>query len=71
MVLIPLIQILSEYDCQIGKLLKLKDVKIIVTTGLHQQPHEHLTFYWRLNEHVKFAEMIGIKNFLRNFTKNV
>ena len=59
----PLIQILSEYDCQIGKLLKLKDVKIIVTTGLHQQPHEHLTFYWRLNEHVKFAEMIGIKNF--------
>jgi len=59
----PLIQILSEYDCQIGKLLVLKDVKIIVATGLHQQPHEYLTFYWRLKEHVKFAEMIGIKNF--------
>ena len=48
---------------QIGKLLKLKNVKIIIATGLHQQPHEHLTFYWRLKEHVKFAEMIGIKNF--------
>jgi len=59
----PLIQILSEYDFQIGKLLRLKDVKIIIATGLHQQPHEHLTFYWRLKEHVKFAEMIGIKNF--------
>ena len=59
----PLIQILSEYDYQIGKLLKLKDVKLIIATGLHQQPHEHLTFYWRLKEHVKFAEMIGIKNF--------
>jgi hypothetical protein len=59
----PLIQILSEYDYQIGKLLKIKDVKLIVVTGLHQQPHEHLTFYWRLKEHVKFAEMIGIKNF--------
>ena len=60
----PLIHILSEYDKQIGKLLKQKDVKIIIATGLHQQPHEHLTFYWRLKEHVKFAEMIGIKNFL-------
>ena len=59
----PLIQILSEYDKQIEKLLKLKNVKIIIATGLHQQPHEHLTFYWRLKEHVKFAEMIGIKNF--------
>ena len=59
----PLIQILSEYDYQIGKLLKLKDVKLIIATGLHQQPHEHLTFYWRLKEHVKFAEIIGIKNF--------
>ena len=57
----PLIHILSEYDKQIGKLLKLKDVKIIIATGLHQQPHEHSTFYWRLKEHVKFAEMIGIK----------
>jgi hypothetical protein len=58
----PLIQILSEYDYQIGKLLKLNNVKLIIATGLHQQPHEHLTFYWRLKEHVKFAEMIGIKN---------
>ena len=59
----PLIQILSEYDKQIEKLLKLKNIKIIVATGLHQQPHEHLTFYWRLKEHVKFAEMIGVENF--------
>lgn len=59
----PLIQILSEYDYQIGKLLQLRDIKLIIATGLHQQPHEHLTFYWRLKEHVKFAEMIGIKNF--------
>ena len=59
----PLIQILSEYDYQIGEILKLKDVKLIIATGLHQQPHEHLTFYWRLKEHVKFAETVGIKNF--------
>lgn len=59
----PLILILTEYDYQIGKLLKNEGVKLFIATGLHQQPHEHLTFYWRLKEHVKFAEMIGIKNF--------
>ena len=59
----PLIQILSEYDYQIGKILKTKHVKLVIATGLHQQPHEHLTFYWRLKKHVKFAEMIGIENF--------
>jgi hypothetical protein len=59
----PLIHILSEYDYQLGKILKLNNVKLIIATGLHQQPHKHLTFYWRLKEHVKFADMIGIKNF--------
>lgn len=59
----PLIEILTEYDYQIGKLLKLKDLKIIIATGLHQQPHEHLTFYWRLKEHLKFAKMIGVEKF--------
>ena len=58
----PLIQILSEYDYQLGKLLELNNVKLIIATGLHQQPHNHLTYYWRLKEHVKFTEMIGIKN---------
>ncbi|TVZ55486.1 hypothetical protein OD91_0734 [Lutibacter sp. Hel_I_33_5] len=59
----PLIHILSEYDIQIGKLLNLNNVKLLVATGLHQQPHEHLTFYWRLKEHEKFAKNIGVKRF--------
>ena len=59
----PLIGILTEYDTQIGRLLKQKDLKIIIATGLHQQPHEHLTFYWRLKEHENFAKIIGLKNF--------
>ena len=58
----PLIQILSEYDYQIGKLLALKNVHLIIATGLHQEPHKDVTFYWRLKEHIKFCEMIGIKN---------
>ena len=60
----PLLKVLSEYDNVIGRLLKIKDLKLLVATGLHQQPHEYLTFYWRLKEHIPFAKMIGIKNFI-------
>ena len=63
----PLIQILKEYDYQLGKLLMLNNVKLIIATGLHQQPHNHLTFYWRLKEHIKFAEIIGIKNISESY----
>lgn len=59
----PLIQILSEYDYQIGQILKLKETKLIIATGLNQQPHNHLTYYWRLKEHAKFIKKIGIENF--------
>ena len=59
----PLIQILTEYDYQIGNMLKLKDAKLIIATGLHQRPHHHLTYYWRLKNHAKFAEIIGIEDF--------
>lgn len=60
----PLIQILSEYDYQIGRILNLNSVNLIALTGLHQQAHQNLTFYWRLNEHIKFMKLIGIKNFI-------
>ena len=54
----PLIHVLSEYDRQIGKFLREKDVSLIIATGLHQQPHENITFYWRLKEHSKFMQKI-------------
>tara|TARA_B110000240_G_C13451395_1_gene432662 strand:- start:120 stop:1421 length:1302 start_codon:yes stop_codon:yes gene_type:complete len=59
----PLIKILEEYDRLIGKLVSLKNTTIIVATGLHQQPHNNLTFYWRLNDLEKFAQIIGLISF--------
>ena len=59
----PLILILKEYDYVIGKLIKRKNTKLIVATGLHQQPHEKLTFYWRLKDHANFLNEIGINSF--------
>jgi hypothetical protein len=56
----PLIVILQQYDRVIGELLK-SNVNLFLATGLHQQPHEHLTFYWRINKHAEFVHKLGLK----------
>ncbi len=57
----PLLMILKEYDKIIGKILKFK-TRLIICTGLHQKPHKHNTFYWRLKNHRSFLENeLGIK----------
>ena len=61
----PLIQVLKEYDITLGRLLKLQNIKIVIATGLHQQPHKHLTFYWRIRHLEKFSQMVGVKNFIQ------
>lgn len=33
----------------------------MIATGLHQDPHEHVTFYWRLKDHAAFLRKIGIQ----------
>lgn len=58
----PLFEILKVYDQIIGELM-LKPVRLVVATGLHQKPHKHTTFYWRLKEHKQFLQLIGIDNF--------
>jgi len=57
----PLIRVLKEYDALLGRLDKVSE-RIILATGLHQQPHKHLTFYWRINEHKDFITKIGVKS---------
>lgn len=51
----PLLMILKEYDKTIGSLMKL-DIRLIIATGLHQKPHNHNTFYWRLKNHDEFVK---------------
>lgn len=57
----PLFLILKEYDKFLGRLIKL-DTRIVIATGLHQKPHEELTFYWRLKDHVGFLNEIGLSS---------
>lgn len=55
----PLLAILKEYDAVIGRAMKAGG-KIVIATGLHQQPHKHLTHYWRLKRHEEFLSLIGL-----------
>lgn len=58
----PLIKILRLYDNIIGRLLK-RNIKLLIATGLHQQPHKKLTYYWRINKHEDFLKIIGVRDY--------
>jgi len=60
----PLLHILKEYDKILERVHQL-NYKLIIITGLHQQPHNHMTFYWRLKEHAAFMKKIGVTNHTR------
>lgn len=60
----PLLSILEEYDRTLS-LIDKQGVKLIILTGLHQQPHKHITYYWRLKKHSAFVQKIGIQNSIK------
>ncbi|TAE65338.1 MAG: hypothetical protein EAY68_06660, partial [Bacteroidetes bacterium] len=55
----PVLDILLSYDKILKRLLAL-NCRLFIATGLHQNPHEHLTYYWRLKNHSDFLALIGI-----------
>jgi hypothetical protein len=57
----PVLMALQQYDKILGELNAL-DATIYLVTGLHQRPHEHITYYWRLKDHKGFMDSIGLKN---------
>jgi hypothetical protein len=36
------------------------EARIMIATGLHQDAHDHVTFYWRLREHEKFLDKVRV-----------
>ena len=50
---------LKVYDEIIGELLE-QDVSLIIATGLSQIPYKKKKFYYRLKNHRKFLETLGI-----------
>ncbi len=61
----PVLDIFSMYDQIVGRLMNnFGSYRIMLATGLHQNPHQSNTFYWRLKHHESFLSKIGVP-FLR------
>lgn len=57
----PVLESYLLYDNVIGDIKRmLPNSRLIVATGLHQVPHEELTFYWRIKDHKSFLEGLDI-----------
>lgn len=55
----PLLKVLKQYDLILGELFS-KNINLFICTGLHQQPHKELTFYWRIKKHTEFINSLKI-----------
>lgn len=57
----PLLEIYRLYDRMLRQIREgLPEYRLMIATGLHQDPHPDLTFYWRLKNHEAFLNKIGV-----------
>lgn len=57
----PVHEVYAVYDRIIGRVrTTFPDSRIMIATGLHQDPHDDVTFYWRLRNHEQFLRRIGV-----------
>ena len=56
----PILDMLKCYDKIVSVLLDMKDVEVLVATGLSQIPYDRTKFYYRLKDHKKFLEELDI-----------
>lgn len=58
----PLFEVYSLYDRILSDVQKsFPQARIMIATGLHQEPHDAVTFYWRLKAHEEFLGDIGVR----------
>lgn len=57
----PVHEAYALYDRIVGQVLAaFPGARIMVATGLHQDPHDRVTYYWRLRDHADFLSRIRI-----------
>ena len=58
----PVYEVYALYDRIIRSVMRgFPDARLMLGTGLHQVPHESVTFYWRLRNHADFLRGIGVE----------
>jgi hypothetical protein len=57
----PVGEVYLLYDRIVGQVLEsFPKARLMIATGLHQDPHGHTTYYWRLKDHEAFLKKIGV-----------
>lgn len=57
----PLLDIYRLYDQVLARIQRcLPHARIMIATGLHQEPYPEQKFYWRLKDHATFLRAIGV-----------
>ena len=57
----PVLQVYELYDRIVGQVERaFPEARLMLATGLHQDPHPEVTFYWRLKDHAAFLRAIGV-----------
>lgn len=57
----PVLDVYAQYDRIVGQVLNsFPNVRLMIGTGLNQDPYEKDLFYWRLKDHAKFLNKVGI-----------
>ncbi len=55
----PVLEVYKSYDRIIGQIIAaFPRARLMIATGLHQDPHDTQTFYWRLKDHAAFLDKI-------------
>jgi hypothetical protein len=58
----PVLEVFALYDRIVATTLRrFPGTRIMIGTGLHQNPHSAVTFYWRLVDHAAFLREIGVR----------
>lgn len=57
----PILDVYEAYDSIVKQVRESFPLaRLLLATGLHQDPHPETTFYWRLRDHAAFLARIGI-----------
>jgi hypothetical protein len=57
----PVGEIYALYDRIVGEVCRAHpDARLMIATGLHQDPHRDVTFYWRLKDHEAFLQKLNV-----------
>jgi len=57
----PVLEVYKAYDRMLGSIrTEFPAARVMIATGLHQDPHGEGTYYWRLRKHAQFLRRIGV-----------